>query len=1236
MDADKLVTANFNFTPPAIKISQVYGGGGNSGATYTNDFIELYNAGSTPVSIDGWSVQATSAAGTSWTANGAPTNLTGTIQPGHYYLVQESQGNGGTTSLPAPDASGVITMSGTNAKVALVASTAVLTGSCPLGGQVVDFVGYGSANCAEGGAATATLSNTTAALRRGNGCQDTDNNANDFVTVGPIPRNSLSPVNSCGGDPTQPSGLGIASPDSIEPAAATVLTVSVTPATTPASTGITVTADLSSIGGPPSQTFYDDGTNGDATAGDNVYSYRAVIGAATSTGAKSVVATVTDAQSRSATVPITVTVQSPTCGVERWTVKVGTDPDAGLVDLNNSVQTTITQLSALTPPPDPPGPPDNARIQPTETTLFTVYATMTLYKKETDVDYHIVLDDGSGHTMIAEIPSPACILAAGTPRTLVNSPFTQGIMNSRAKFDARFTALANFQNAGVPVRVTGVGFFDFIHGQTGVAPNGIELHPILDLEFTANTTTTIVSNANPSTYGDAVAITATVSNGTPATPTGNVDFFDGTALIGTSPLDAGGQAVFQSNSLSAGSHTITATYNGDTTSSPSTSTMLTQTVNKAASTTTVNCPVSQTFTGAAIQPCTATVTGAGGLNQSVPVTYTNNTNAGTASANATYAGDSNHDGSTGSSTFEITKAASATVVTCPPSQTYTGAAIEPCSASYSGAGNLTGTLTPTYSDNINAGTATASAAYAGDANHESSTGSATFTITKASSTTTVTCAASQTYTGTALTPCTVTVAGANLNLTPTPDYANNTNAGTATASYSFAGDANHDGSSDSKTFEIAKANANINVTPYSVTYDSNAHTANGSATGVQGESLSGLSLSGTTHKNAGTYNGDPWTFTDTTGNYNNGNGTVDDVIGQATASVSVNGYSGVYDGAAHGATGTATGVNGEDLTALLNLGETFTNVPGGTAHWTFAGNTNYATASGDAAITITKATPMITWSNPADIVYGTPLSPTQLNATANIAGSFSYTPAAGTVLNAGAAQPLLASFTPGDTTNYNSTSKNVQINVLKATPSFSNLSSPAIAYGTATTSLSGRLSFGSFNPTGSVAITLNGVTQNGNIQAGGNFSSNFATASLAPANPPYPISYNYGGDGNFNPATGSGTLTVGYGILPLYDQTKVSQSGSTIPIKLEVTDSSGANISWANLTVTAVGISLVSTSVYGPASDSGNANPDGNFRFDNGSYIFNLKTTGLGTGIYNLYFRVGNDPNLHTVQFQIK
>jgi Bacterial Ig-like domain (group 3)/Lamin Tail Domain/Divergent InlB B-repeat domain len=1466
MNGDKSATATFNFVPPptTVKISQVYGGGGNSGATYTNDFVELYNSGSTPVVLDGWSVQATSAAGTSWTANGAPTILSGTILPGHYYLVQESQGAQGTTPLPAPDASGVITMSGTNAKVALVANSATLSGSCPLGGLVVDFVGYGSATCAEGNAPTSTLSNTTAAVRRGNGCQDTDNNSNDFVTVGPIPRNSMSPTHSCGGDPTQLSALGIASPDSVDPASETLLTVSVTPATIPASTGITVAADLSSIGIPGVTTFYDDGTNGDTTAGDNVFSYRATVAAATTTGVKNIVATVTDAQARSINEPITLTVQSPTCGVERWSVKVGTDPDASLVDINNPVSTTIADLGVIPAPADPPGPPDNARVAPTETRVYTIYATMTVYKKETDVDYHIVLDDGTGHTMIAEIPSPACILAQnpnGPGRVLVTSPFTQGIMDSRQKFDSRFTATSFFQTANVPVRVTGVGFFDFIHGQTGVAPNGIELHPVLSIDFTANTSTTLMSSLNPSQYGQSVSITATVSNGGVSTPTGTVNFFDGGTPIGTRTLDQNGQAIFESSTLSTGSHSITASYAGDTTSSPSTSAALIQVVNKASSMTTVTCPSSETYTGAAIEPCSAIVTGAGGLNQSVPVTYTDNVNVGVATANASYSGDDNHEASNGSSTFMITKASSTTVVTCPPSQTYTGAAIEPCTASYSGAGGLSGTLTPTYSNNINAGSATASATYGGDANHESSTGNAGFTINKASSTTIVTCPASQTYTGAAIEPCTATATGAgglnqavtpvtyanNINVgsataaatfagdanhegstgnggfmitkasstttvncpasqtytgaaiepctasysgvgglsgTLTPTYLNNTDAGSATASATYGGDPNHDGSTGNGGFTITKAsstttvncpatqtytgaaiepcaatvtgagglnqsvpvtyadNVNVGIATANANYSGDANhdgstgsgtfmitkasstttvncpasqTYTGAAIEPCTASYSGAGgLSGTltpTYLNntdagsataSATYGGDanhdgstgnsgftitkasstttvncpasqtytgaaiePCTATVTgagglnqsvtvsyTNNMNVGSATASATYGgdanhdgstgnggftitKASSTTTVNcPASQTYTGAAiEPCTATVTGVGGLNQSVAVSYTNN-TNAGTAMASATYSGDANHSSSTGNATFTITKATPIITWNNPADIIYGTALGAAQLNATANVPGGFSYTPANGTVLNAGAAQPLLASFTPNDTANYNSTSKNVQINVLKATPSFSNLSSPTVAYGTASTNLSGKISFGSLIPTTNVAITLHSVTQNAAIQAGGNFSSAFATGSLAPGT--YSIAYNYAGDSNFNSASGSGTLTVGYKIVALFDQTQVHQSGSTIPIKLAITDVNGNNLSSAGTVVTAVGISLVSTTVYGPVSDSGNSNPDDNFRFNGDSYIFNLKTTGLATGIYNLYFTVGSDPTLHTVQFQIK
>src|SRR5215217_2206327 len=159
---------------PDVDISQVYGGGGNSGATFKNDFIELYNRGSAPVPLAGWSVQYASAVGTTFQS----TALTGTIRPGRHYLVQEAAGAGGTQDLPTPNATGSIAMSATSGKVRVVTDT----------GDARDLVGYGAANQFET-APTPTLANTTAALRNGDGAVDTDDNAADFTIGAPNPRN---------------------------------------------------------------------------------------------------------------------------------------------------------------------------------------------------------------------------------------------------------------------------------------------------------------------------------------------------------------------------------------------------------------------------------------------------------------------------------------------------------------------------------------------------------------------------------------------------------------------------------------------------------------------------------------------------------------------------------------------------------------------------------------------------------------------------------------------------------------------------------------------------------------------------------------------------------------------------------------------------------------------------------------------------------------------------------------
>src|SRR5205807_1803513 len=150
--------------------------------------------------------------------------------------------------------------------------------------------------------------------------------------------------------------------------------------------------------------------------------------------------------------------------------------------------------------------------------------------------------------------------------------------------------------------------------------------------------------------------------------------------------------------------------------------------------------------------------------------------------------------------------------------------------------------------------------------------------------------------------------------------------------------------------------------------DGNAHAATGSAKGVKLEDLSSLLNLGTS------FTGAPggsahWTFAGNT-DYKSASGDVAITISQADASITVNGYTGVYDGNAHAATGSAKGVKLEDLSSLLNLGTSFTDVPGGTAHWTFDGNTNYKPASASVSITINRATLTVTADNQAVTLHG--------------------------------------------------------------------------------------------------------------------------------------------------------------------------------------------------------------------------------------------------------------------------
>ncbi|HEY9437204.1 MAG TPA: endonuclease/exonuclease/phosphatase family protein [Streptomyces sp.] len=196
-------------------ISEVYGGGGNSGATLTRDFIELGNAGSAPFALAGYSVQylpGTPSAGSRWQVSG----LSGAVAPGGRYLVAEAAGTGGTVALPAADTTGTVAISAASGTVALVSGTTPLTcvtaADCAADTRIVDLVGYGSAVVREG-SGPVTGASATASVARGGSLADTDDNAADLTAGTP------SPVNAAGetsggpgqepGDPTEPGTVRI-------------------------------------------------------------------------------------------------------------------------------------------------------------------------------------------------------------------------------------------------------------------------------------------------------------------------------------------------------------------------------------------------------------------------------------------------------------------------------------------------------------------------------------------------------------------------------------------------------------------------------------------------------------------------------------------------------------------------------------------------------------------------------------------------------------------------------------------------------------------------------------------------------------------------------------------------------------------------------------------------------------------------------------------------------------------
>jgi hypothetical protein len=189
----------------SLAVGEIYAAGGNTGAVYTNDYVDLFNRGSSSVALSGWTLQYASASSTSWQS----TALSGSIPAGGHYLVQLASGGTNGGALPTADATGSSNLAVTGGKVAIVDNATALScgataGSCSAVSGVQDLVGYGSATDFEGSAAAPAPSATKSIARAGGGCTDTDDNAADFAAATPNPQNSSAAASACSSTP--PSG----------------------------------------------------------------------------------------------------------------------------------------------------------------------------------------------------------------------------------------------------------------------------------------------------------------------------------------------------------------------------------------------------------------------------------------------------------------------------------------------------------------------------------------------------------------------------------------------------------------------------------------------------------------------------------------------------------------------------------------------------------------------------------------------------------------------------------------------------------------------------------------------------------------------------------------------------------------------------------------------------------------------------------------------------------------------
>jgi hypothetical protein len=363
-----------------------------------------------------------------------------------------------------------------------------------------------------------------------------------------------------------------------------------------------------------------------------------------------------------------------------------------------------------------------------------------------------------------------------------------------------------------------------------------------------------------------------------------------------------------------------------------------------------------------------------------------------------------------------------------------------------------------------------------------------------------------------------------------------------------------------------------------------------------------------------------FTPSDTT-NYNSVSKTVSLTVNKINATINVNGYTGTYDGNAHGASGTATGVNNENLINLLHLGDSFTNVAGGTANWTFDGNTNYNSASGSVAIVINKADTKTTVSCDAGPFTYTGSAHTPCSASVSGPGSLNQAVTPVTYTDNTNAGTATASATYAGNGNYNASSGSTTFTIGKAS-STTTVTCPAnVTYtGSALTPCSATVTgAGGLNQSLTVSYTNN--TDSGTVTASASFAGDTNhTGSSDSKN--FNINFNF--TGFASPVDNNNVLNT-------------AKAGQAIPLKWRLTDASGnpvTNLLSTDVKVTATSLSCSLGTTIDLLEEYATGS-SGLQNLGNGYYQFNWSTPkSYASSCKTMTLSLGEGTTTHTALFQ--